>query len=67
MAITLGNLAIAVGELGDIAEAKRIQDRALAIQVKCYGTEKHVEVAKTQLNLAKLFRVLATSTCSSVP
>ncbi len=51
VASTLGNLATAIGALGDAKTAKELLERALVIKEQHYG-KNHVEVARTLGNLA---------------
>ncbi|NCD20159.1 MAG: tetratricopeptide repeat protein, partial [Actinobacteria bacterium] len=50
VAVTLGNLGGAWGELGQAGRAKDLLERALAIEEREYGPD-HVEVARTLVNL----------------
>ena len=51
VAITLANLANAIGDLGDAAKQKELLERALRIKEAHYGLD-HVEVAKPLGSLA---------------
>ena len=55
MAITLTNLGIAYGELGDHAKKRDVLERALAIKERAYGRD-HAQVATTLTNLGKGLR-----------
>jgi D-lyxose ketol-isomerase len=52
VAITLGNLANAVGDLGDTNHKKQLLEEVLAIKEAHYGTRHHVNVAITLHNFA---------------
>ncbi|HMB04628.1 MAG TPA: FxSxx-COOH system tetratricopeptide repeat protein, partial [Isosphaeraceae bacterium] len=55
VAITLGNLGLVAQEQGDLAEARRCQERALRIEEAAYGPD-HPEVASTLTNLGIVAR-----------
>ena len=51
VAITLGNLAGVLRQMGDYDQAKALYERALAVKQNHYGQD-HVQVAITLGNLA---------------
>ena len=57
MAITLTNLGVAYGYLGDHAKKRDVLERALAINERAYGRD-HTSVATTLTNLGVAYGYL---------